>query len=112
MAIYFAARLPASVEDLINHQLNVGHIAAPLSKVAPQAPTAGKSLKPSQPSLSGGGSVSLSSALCRGYTRQAATSAVFSDFKYSFKRILEYKIRLSYLPAAQWSRCQKSSLSA
>ena len=28
-------------------------------------PTAGKSLKPSQPSLSGGGSVSLSSALCR-----------------------------------------------
>ena len=74
---------------------------------------AGKSLKPSQLSLSGGGSVLLSSALCRGYARQAAISRRFSAILSTASRgYWNIKFRLSYLPAAQWSRCQKSSLSA
>ena len=85
----------------------------PRCQAAPQAPTAGKSPKPSQPFLSGGGSVSLSSALCRGYARQAATSRRFSAILSTASRgYWNIKSRLSYLPAAQWSRCQKSSLSA
>ena len=55
----------------------------------------------------------LSSALCRGYARQAATSRRFSAILSTASRgYWNIKFRLSYLPAAQWSRCQKSSLSA
>ena len=45
--------------------------------------------------------------------RQAATSRRFSAILSTASRgYWNIKFRLSYLPAAQWSRCQKSSLSA
>ena len=73
-----AARFRSAWERTVLSSAQCRSYRKPRCQAAPQAPTAGKSLKPSQPSLSGGGSVSLSSALCRGYARQAATSRRFS----------------------------------
>lgn len=73
------------------HQLNVGHMKAPLSSCS-TSPNCRKISKALSTVPIWWRACWLSSALCRGYARQAAIYPPFRTIFVQLKRILEYKI--------------------